>query len=188
MSSPDFNPYEAPAEAVVPVELEALKPIPCVPAPLWRRFLAGLVDLGIAYGCAVLGAAVVSSSVILIATVFDLKTFGANPGPWEAFLFTVVMLGFVIAIFGPMFAYYVLMESSRSQATLGKSWLGLAVTGIDGRRITRRRSLFRTLAKAMGIGSFGIGLLSIFFNRHAQAFHDRVANTVVILRDDREPA
>jgi uncharacterized RDD family membrane protein YckC len=188
MPPPDFNPYAAPAAVPLPVDLDALPPIPWVRAPLWRRFLAGLVDLVIAYGCVVLGSAVVFASGILLFSVVDLTPPGPAKSPSADLLIVLVTVLITVLAAGPMIAYFTLMESSSRQATLGKLWLGLAVVGIDGRRISRRRALFRTLAKLPGIMFYGVGLLWMFFNPNRQAVHDRVVNSVVILRNGREPS
>jgi uncharacterized RDD family membrane protein YckC len=152
---------------------------------LWRRFLAGLVDLVIAYGCIVLGSAVVFASGVLLFSIVDLTPPGFAKSPSADLLIVLVTVLITVLAAGPVIAYFTLMESSSRQATLGKLWLGLAVVGIDGRRISRRRALFRTLAKFPGIMFYGVGLLWMFFNRDRQAVHDRVVNSVVILRDRR---
>jgi uncharacterized RDD family membrane protein YckC len=165
MPPPDFNPYAAPAAVPLPVDLDALPPIPWVRAPLWRRFLAGLVDLVIAYGCVVLGSAVVFASGILLFSVVDLTPPGPAKSPSADLLIVLVTVLITVLAAGPMIAYFTLMESSSRQATL-----------------------FRTLAKLPGIMFYGVGLLWMFFNPNRQAVHDRVVNSVVILRNGREPS
>jgi uncharacterized RDD family membrane protein YckC len=170
----------------LPVGLDALPPIPWVRAPLWRRFLAGLVDLVIAYGCIVLGSAVVFASGVLLFSIVDLTPPGFAKSPSADLLIVLVTVLITVLAAGPMIAYFTWMESSSRQATLGKLWLGLAVVGIHGRRISRRRALFRVLTKVLGMMCYGIGLLWMFFNSNRQAVHDRVVNSVVILRDGSE--
>ena len=59
-----------------------------------------------------------------------------------------------------MWLYFILSESGVRQATLGKSLLGLKVTDLAGRRLTRGRATLRTFSK---LAFFEIGHLSFLF-------------------------
>lgn len=180
----DFNPYQAPVEASVPLtgeDLKPMRPIPWVRAPLWRRVLAGVVDLPLAFACGLIGFGV----LFVIFWIFDLEKFMRGPDAQDTFLFSLLQLTFVVMLYGPMLAYYILLECSPFRATLGKSLFGIAVVDTDGHRVRPWRSLLRTLVKAIGTLVFGVGLLWIVFTRDRQALHDRMADTVVVLRDGR---
>jgi uncharacterized RDD family membrane protein YckC len=80
------------------------------------------------------------------------------------------------------FAYFAVMESSASQATLGKLALGLAVTDLEGRRLGLAQATGRTLAKFLSSLPLSLGYLLAAFTRRKQALHDLVAGTLVVRR------
>jgi uncharacterized RDD family membrane protein YckC len=122
----------------------------------WVRLLAYLVD-----------------SVILV-TAFWLLAIGAVfLGEWGLKL--VLLLWFL----GPL-AYWVLMQASSRQATLGKALLGLKVTDDEGERLSILRSLGRELAKFVSALPMMIGFLLAAFTGRKQALHDMIASTTVV--------
>jgi uncharacterized RDD family membrane protein YckC len=64
--------------------------------------------------------------------------------------------------------YSTAMESSKHQATLGKSLLGLKVCDESGGRMSTGRALIRNLSKIVSKITLGIGYLSGFFDRKQQ--------------------
>ena len=76
--------------------------------------------------------------------------------------------------------YYVLMESSEKQATLGKMALGIKVTDLDGKRVTIGRAAGRYFAKYVSAIILGIGFLMAAFTQKKQALHDMIAGTLVV--------
>jgi len=78
------------------------------------------------------------------------------------------------------FVYFLLMESSARQASLGKQALGIKVTDAAGRRLGLRRAAFRQLMKATNLFSTGITYLIAAFTERRQALHDMFAGTLVL--------
>jgi uncharacterized RDD family membrane protein YckC len=76
--------------------------------------------------------------------------------------------------------YFALLESSSSQATLGKMVLGLKVTGLDGDRITFLRATGRYVAKILSALILLIGFLMVAFTEKKQGLHDLIAGTLVV--------
>ncbi|MCD9007004.1 RDD family protein [Luteimonas sp. XNQY3] len=76
--------------------------------------------------------------------------------------------------------YYVTMESSARQATLGKMAVGIKVTGLDGARITRGRALGRWASHVINYLTLYIGYLVTLFTQRKQGLHDMVASTYVV--------
>ena len=124
-------------------------------AGFWKRLLALLID------GAILGVAGAILSSIFVRS-------GSN-GTW----FLSALLGWL---------YYSLMESSQSQATLGKQALGIKVTDLQGRRISFGRATGRYFAKFLSDITLGIGWLMAAFTEKKQALHDLVASTLVVNR------
>ncbi len=78
--------------------------------------------------------------------------------------------------------YFAGMESSERQATLGKSAMGLVVTGIDGNRISFLRATGRYFAKILSALILLIGYFMAAFTARKQALHDILASTLVLKR------
>ncbi len=106
--------------------------------------------------------------------------------PWRIgsdFVISVLAWG----ILASPLPYFVLLECSTLQGTLGKCMVGIKVTDMDGGRITLVRSAGRTLAKvAFGLAFppsllFSLGLIAVTKSR--QAIHDGIADTLVLLTE-----
>ena len=158
-------------------------------AGFWWRVLARLLDF-----------AVLTVAVSLIALVTGLRRFSLRfdpPGdggtaasftPAMAQTVPVAMPGHVHVQGGALslvtvlltIAYFVLLESSRWQATLGKRVCRLRVTDLSGRRIGIGRALGRYLAKLVSALLLGIGFLMVGWTRHKQGLHDLMADTLVM--------
>lgn len=76
--------------------------------------------------------------------------------------------------------YAAVMESSPTQGTYGKLWLGLAVCNERGERLGSGQAWLRNAAKIISFLPFGIGYVAGFFNKKQQTFHDRIAGTMVV--------
>jgi uncharacterized RDD family membrane protein YckC len=81
--------------------------------------------------------------------------------------------------FGPL--YFLLMESSPWQATLGKRLLGVYVTGDGQRRIRPGSAAVRWIVKALFSGILVLPQLIVMtVSRRRKAIHDFAARTVVL--------
>lgn len=127
-------------------------------AGFWRRVGAALVD-GVILG--------------LAGTLLGLP-FGPND-PTDP----VPNIGGLISLFAGI-AYYVFLESSTSQATLGKMALGLKVTDLEGRRISTGTALIRYLSKFLSAIILLIGFIMVAFTARKQGLHDIIAKTLVV--------
>ena len=76
--------------------------------------------------------------------------------------------------------YYVAMESSHYQATLGKMALSIKVTDIEGNKITLAKAIIRYLSKILSGIILGIGFLMVAFTEKKQGLHDMIAGTLVV--------
>ena len=86
----------------------------------------------------------------------------------------------VLAVAGCL--YYVLMESSSLQATLGKRALDLKVTDLHGERIGFGRALGRFFGHILSFMLFGVGFAMAVFTERRQTLHDKMAGTLVVSR------
>ena len=76
--------------------------------------------------------------------------------------------------------YYAIQESSRWQATIGKRFLNLRVTDVDGRQISFARATGRVLGKFLSFLTFGLGYVMAGFTDRRQALHDMIAGCLVL--------
>ncbi len=151
-------------------------------AGFWLRFVAYFIDSVVA-GVAFL---------IILVFLFAFTGFGAmirqirddgDIGEIVALMGIALILAMIgIAIIG-RWLYYALMESSSWQATLGKKALDLAVTDLEGRRITFGRASGRYFAKLItNLIPLAIGYILAGFTARKQAVHDLIANCLVVRR------
>jgi uncharacterized RDD family membrane protein YckC len=103
---------------------------------------------------------------------------GADFGVGGIFLMVVIYLAWPVT----SGLYYVLMESSSRQATLGKMAVGIKVTGLDGGRISRGRALGRWASHLLAYVTLCIGYLVALFTDRKQGLHDMVVSTYVVDR------
>lgn len=82
------------------------------------------------------------------------------------------------------FLYYVLLESSSKQGTIGKMALGLIVTDKEGNRLTPLKAFIRNLCKIISSIICLIGYLFPLFTEKKQALHDMIAGTLVYKKDE----
>lgn len=73
--------------------------------------------------------------------------------------------------------YFILLESSRWQGTLGKRVLGLKVEHLNGTRLSYVESLIRYSIKVVTLALIGIGYWPLFV--HKQAICDKLVDSEV---------
>jgi uncharacterized RDD family membrane protein YckC len=110
-------------------------------------------------------AFVIDCCILALGTgIVTAATFGAG-----------VVLGFVAP-----WLYEAFMLSSEWQATVGKRAMSIAVTGIDGGRISFARATGRHFAKYISAFILFIGFIMAGFTAKKQALHDMLAETLVV--------
>jgi uncharacterized RDD family membrane protein YckC len=183
-----FDPYAPPktegeaiiAEIVPPIEFAGY-------AGFWRRFGAGLIDgvvmglifvlIGLVSG---VGFAFTGGMVLAMLSRFGMIAQDDEPPPpGGGDVWISLGVGAVIGI-AACIVYHARMESSASQATIGKKALGLRVTDLDGRHISFRRALRRCAAKIVSCLTLSIGFLMAARTEKRQALHDIIAGTLVM--------
>lgn len=101
---------------------------------------------------------------------------GDEPPPWLVAGY-VATLGLYYVVAG---LYYSLLESSASQATLGKMALGIKVTDLHGARLSWPHAIARWFAAGLSYLTLYVGFLVAAFTERKQALHDLVAKTLVV--------
>jgi len=89
----------------------------------------------------------------------------------------LVVLGLLLVIVP--WLYFAYLESSKNQATLGKMALRIAVTDLQGNRITFARATLRFFAKIVSVITLFVGFIIIAFTRYKQGLHDMIAGCLM---------
>ena len=101
-----------------------------------------------------------------------------------------VKIAFAVAFFAGLYLcawpYYMFLEASAWQATVGKRALGIRVEDVEGGRATRVQTSVRFFLRLVSALTLGIGFLVCGFTRRRQTLHDVAANCVVT-RSPRTP-
>lgn len=131
-------------------------------AGFWRRLAAAILDLMI-----VIVPVFVAGIVVALIT-----------GPKS----TATAIADLCAL-AAFWLYFAIMESSASQATLGKLAFGMRVTDLRGNRVSFARASGRFFAKSFSALSLAVGFLLAAVTRRKQALHDMVASCLVVDAD-----
>ncbi len=78
--------------------------------------------------------------------------------------------------------YFALMESSKFQGTIGKIFLKIRVTDLEGNKIDFIKASIRHFSKFLSGIILGIGFLMVLWTDRKQALHDIIAKTLVVNR------
>lgn len=156
-----------------PIESSAYAATQARYATFWERLGAYLID-----------AIVISAVIFLIVAIFFGTAYIGSPSAgnvaFEGNPFAGVGIGGMLLFMVAAILYFVLLESSRWQATLGKRALGLIVTDEAGNRIGCGRAFGRYLSKILSGLILYIGYLMILWTPKKQGLHDQIAGTLVI--------
>ena len=86
---------------------------------------------------------------------------------------------FIVPVLAP-FLYWVILQGSKSEATLGQRAMGIRVIKLNGGRVGMGLAALRFLANYLNILSLFVGYLMYFFTDKHQCIHDYVANVAVV--------
>lgn len=128
----------------------------------WRRLVASFVD----------GLILVFVTLLLMALA---RVDWMNPTPTQNLLFNWL----------PSWAYYVAFTALYG-ATPGKMLLGIRVVKTDGRPVDWLTALMReVVGKTLSTLPLALGYLWAFFHPKRQAWHDLIADTLVVHRESQ---
>lgn len=83
--------------------------------------------------------------------------------------------------------YWIVLEASAWQASIGKRLMSIRVVDLNGQRVTLARSAARNLLKFVSVLTFGIGFIIIAFTRREQGLHDILARALVVRGRNTRP-
>jgi uncharacterized RDD family membrane protein YckC len=128
-------------------------------AGFFRRFVAFLLD------SIIINAAVGLAGKAMGFKVFDMD----NPVNQNTIWVQLITM-----------AYFVFLESSAWQSTIGKKLLGMKVVDENYQRITPVKALIRFAISYFSMAILCLGYVWIIFDDKKQGWHDKAAGTYVI--------
>lgn len=156
-------------------------------AGFWQRLVAYTIDNVIIYIILFLLA-------VIITTAFILGSMSGGAGKWianltdPAYLTSLVLLSvlFYVAVSTAYFTYFHGIKGR----TPGKMLLNLQVLASDGTPIGFGTAFLRSVGYLVSSLLFTIplGFIWAAFDKKKQAWHDKIAGTVVIIRADNDHA
>lgn len=152
-----------PADGAVKEELFSSAP---ALAGFWRRFVALAIDLAVIFCCLYL--------VTLAASVSYETTHGSSA--WGTVSFFLLSYLF----YNLFFVVYLVCFIAGSGQTPGKMAVGVKVVDLSGGNTGYLRAFFRALGYYISSSILMAGFLWSLVDRRRQAWHDKLAGTVVV--------
>lgn len=157
---------------------KAVREVRTQPAPMWRRFLAWLVDASLIL--LVVGAYLRIAAAILgvkpaVTGLKGLDYYVASIRAWQSILFPGAILGLILAL-----AYAAIFAILRAGATPGRSLMRIHLVDRNGSSPTPARTVFRAILSAVSFATFLGGIWPALFDRYGRTFHDWLTSTFVV--------
>jgi uncharacterized RDD family membrane protein YckC len=158
---------------------EKIEPeVELVPASFFLRGFAFVID------CAILFIPVgilfvLGALAIEIPAAWHHIPHQARMEEWDFLEMNTQRLAWLVAI-GFGWLYGAGLESSRSQATIGKRWMGMKVIDARGERMSFLHATGRYAAKYLSALPCFLGFIVALFSSRGITWHDRLAGTRVV--------
>lgn len=146
-----------------------------------KRFIAFLIDVILLW--------IVQKIIVSILGAVGIASFASSntnmedmgDGQSAALIAYLMGVGLTIQLISIVLqiAYFTIMESSESQATIGKRAMNLIVADENGNRLNTQQALIRNVSRILSGIICLIGYFMAFFTEKKQALHDIIAKTNV---------
>ena len=136
-------------------------------AGFWLRLVSSIIDAGI-----------LLILVWILSLVYGVSITSPSHTGDDFVIFRLFELTSIFAAW----IYFAVMESSLAQATIGKLFIGIYVTDMDGDRLAFSRASIRYWLKYLTIFTFLIGFLISAFTKKKQTVHDMIVKSLVLKR------
>ena len=133
-------------------------------AGFWIRLAAFIIDYIVLS---------IVSWIIMAAFGFSAAVMDPNDFNWVMFAVVYILILVVSVI------YYVAMETSSTQGTLGKMAVGIQVGKANGEKLSAMNALGRLFSKILSWVILLIGFIMAAWDPKKQALHDKIADTYV---------
>ena len=153
-------------------------------AGFWRRLVAFMIDSTIVTIIFVVLCVITALAFFFGAMSADNNTWIADLTNLTGFSFLLLLiLVFYIAINIAYFTYF----HGTTGRTPGKMLLGLQVCSADGTEVSFGIAFLRAVGYLVSslLGTIPIGFIWAAFDKKKQAWHDKIAGTVVIIKEQQ---
>ena len=154
------------------------EPVGLVPASFIPRFIAFLIDCAILFVPLIL-LFTIGAIILEVSGAWESIDHESRMQEWVLLKRNPNHLFLLVAI-GLGWFYVAGLEASRWQATVGKRWMGIKVTDLQGKRIGFLRATGRHAAKYLSALPCFLGFIMALFSSRGLALHDRLAGTRVV--------
>ena len=144
-------------------------------AGFWRRFIAYMID-GFIIGMVVLILAIIAG----IAFFAGIMSNGDSAYDPERILSLSLWIWFFPTLIN--IAYFTYFHGATGR-TPGKSLLGVQVVSVEGNPISFGTAFLRSVGYMVSSFFLCLGFIWIGFDKKKQGWHDKIAGTVVIIRE-----
>jgi uncharacterized RDD family membrane protein YckC len=165
-------------EVVPPATHQSLLQNSLIPASFVARFIAFLIDCAILFVPLILLFAL-GALILEVSGAWESIDHESRMQEWVLLKRNLTHLFLLVAI-GLGWFYVAGLEASRWQATVGKRWMGIKVTDMQGQRIGFLRATGRHAAKYLSALPCFLGFIMALFSSRGLALHDRLAGTRVV--------
>jgi len=169
----------APRRAVEEPVSSGVREIRAVPAPLWRRTIASLVDLSLVLalvGLYLLIATAIVGTEGLSTKLEGLDGLVARLQALERVLIPGVFLGAIVALL-----YSAIISVLWNGRTVGRRLVGIVLVDSSGLAPTPTKVAVRAALSLVSFAFFLAGFWLVLFDRKGQSFHDKVTSTFIVL-------
>lgn len=150
-------------------------------AGFWKRLGASCIDTMIV----AIGFYVVMIPIILVTYGIQMLMFQVLR---ELGSITVIfylakwtgMFRIVTVVVSPIWLYYVLMDSSKAQGTVGKRAMSIVVVDEGMKQISFGQASVRFWCRIVTVLTLGIGYIMAALTKNKQTLHDRISHTYVV--------
>jgi len=140
-------------------------------ATFWQRFLAFTIDYILMVMIVVVGC--YNFDQYLPFRMADLEMNNMVQREVLQVIFSIVF-----------FIYHLAFYLSPLRGTLGQYLFKLIVVDADGKKLSFGKALIRSICKVLSFNIFFLGFISVIFSKYRQAFHDAMAKTYVVSKDN----
>lgn len=147
-------------------------------ASFWLRFTAYIIDGVVLYFLASIPE--FTGSILIYIVMGIMLVLEVQSG---IYFFIMGLLAIVFIVVLPLLIvifYFVIMHSSKWQATFGKKVMRIKVVDPYGNKITFWRALGRSFAMTLSYLSLFVGFIMAGFTLKKQALHDMATGTLVV--------
>ncbi len=153
-------------------------------AGFWRRLIAYTID-GFIVGIVFMILAFVAGIAFFSGTISSGSNVWMNELNDPSLMLSFTLWFWVFSTLTNIF-YFTYFHGSTGR-TPGKMLLGLQVVSVEGGQISFGTAFLRSVGYLVSSFVFCLGYIWIAFDQRKQGWHDKIAGTVVIIREKEAP-